>query len=223
VGAVAGIVVLTEDVLPAEILAAALRRDGRLRVIAVIPDRIEREPTRVQHSGAADVLVCVATRPAGSPRWQELADVWGAPMVVVDLTGQLGVEQAVLLGAQGYAGPYDTWTTLIHRVQDVAEGKTGFPAEGNEPLRKAFRQLDEAAMELERLTETQRQLAQWVAEGLAAKEMARRLDISETAVRDRLRRLMGKLGVSNLQQLAALVGRSGLRSGGSTPQGEGEH
>lgn len=62
-----------------------------------------------------------------------------------------------------------------------------------------------------RLSEDQWQLLGLLAEGLSNKEIAIRLDSTETAIKARLRCLLGKLDLSNRTKAAVMAARCGVR------------
>lgn len=63
-----------------------------------------------------------------------------------------------------------------------------------------------AAAQLERLTERQREIVRWVAQGLSNKEIARRLGISPTTVKTHLHNIFERVGVSGRQRLLVRTG-----------------
>lgn len=62
------------------------------------------------------------------------------------------------------------------------------------------------AAQLERLTERQREIVRWVAQGLSNKEIGRRLGISPTTVKTHLHNIFERVGVSGRQRLLAQAG-----------------
>ncbi|HET20097.1 MAG TPA: response regulator transcription factor [Chromatiales bacterium] len=73
------------------------------------------------------------------------------------------------------------------------------------PTSLAPAQACEPAMSLDALSEREREVADLVSDGLCYKSIARRLDISEHTVRNHLRNIYRKLGLSGMLQLGLLI------------------
>jgi DNA-binding NarL/FixJ family response regulator len=203
------IAVLAEHALLAEVLSEALRKERELEVTAVAdePETMATEPIQ-RALTAVDVVLHAPTGTAGTVPWGG-----GPPLVLVDFLGLVGLEQALHLGARGYVGPREAFSTLVERLRSVAAGTPAFPPGALTELQAAARRLASEARGV-RLTENEEQLVRWVAQGLAAKQIARLLGIGETAARGRIGRVSEKVGVSNMRELAAWAGEHGLYSHG---------
>lgn len=94
---------------------------------------------------------------------------------------------------------------LIQGIRDAMEGKALFP---QDLLRSALEKTEARAADQPRpklLTERERQVLSFVFEGLANKQIADRLDISETAVKASLQQLFAKTGVRTRSQLVRVA------------------
>jgi len=93
---------------------------------------------------------------------------------------------------------------LIQGIRETMEGKALF---GQDQLRKAMERAEAPGPEQRRskLTERERQVLSFVFEGLANKQIADRLQISETAVKASLQQLFGKTGVRTRSQLVRVA------------------
>jgi DNA-binding NarL/FixJ family response regulator len=63
------------------------------------------------------------------------------------------------------------------------------------------------------LTAREREIALFLAEGMANRAIAGKLVLSERTVETHVRNLLAKLGLANRTQVAAWAARAGLRSG----------
>jgi two-component system nitrate/nitrite response regulator NarL len=93
---------------------------------------------------------------------------------------------------------------LIQGIREAMEGKALF---GQDLLRRALEQVEQPAANQPRskLTERERQVLSFVFEGLANKQIADRLHISETAVKASLQQLFAKTGVRTRSQLVRVA------------------
>jgi two-component system nitrate/nitrite response regulator NarL len=93
---------------------------------------------------------------------------------------------------------------LIQGIREAMEGKALF---GQDLLRRALEQVEQPAANQRRskLTERERQVLSFVFEGLANKQIADRLQISETAVKASLQQLFAKTGVRTRSQLVRVA------------------
>ena len=131
-------------------------------------------------------------------------------MILADLTGIVGLDRALRLGARGYVGPREPRVVLIQRVLEAAQGMLAAPPDWMARLQATLSQVAREEPHVRQLKEHEVQLMRWVARGDAAKGIAARLRISLPATRSRIRRVMEKLGVQNERELAALAALAGL-------------
>jgi DNA-binding NarL/FixJ family response regulator len=205
------IVVMAEYLLLAELVAEALREERRLDLTAVIGDREAlRAPPVREALATADALVYVPDRPIETLPWRESEPNEQRVLVLADLTGIVGLDRALRLGARGYVGPREPRMVLIRRVLEAAEGALAAPPDWVAKLQVTLAQVAREEPGVRRLSEHELQLMRWVARGDAAKGIAARLRISLPATRSRIRRVMEKVGVQNERELAALAARAGL-------------
>ena len=122
--------------------------------------------------------------------------------ILVVTAGVTEMEAAGMI-RQGIAGilrKHCSPDTLAQSIRDVSAGKEYF-----EPgyLRSVLVGVTEVQREYRRkkLTERERQVLQYVFEGLANKEIAVRLEVSESSVKATLQQLFAKTGVRTRSQL----------------------
>lgn len=107
-------------------------------------------------------------------------------------------------GISGVFLKHGSPASLIERIRDAAAGKVLF---GQDMLRRVLEEAEAASSgrTYSRLTERERQVLSFVFEGLANKQIADRLEISETAVKASLQQLFAKTGVRTRSQLVRVA------------------
>jgi len=113
------------------------------------------------------------------------------------------VPNLIRKGISGVFLKHGSPASLIQGIRDTAEGKALF---SQDMLRRALEQGGATAEQTPaRLTERERQVLSFVFEGLANKQIADRLEISETAVKASLQQLFAKTGVRTRSQLVRVA------------------
>jgi len=128
---------------------------------------------------------------------------------VIALTSVLqgrSVSDAIQAGAIGYLIKDTRGDELVRAIQDAAEGRVHLSPEAATRLAKDLRQPER----VESLTKRETSVLRLVAEGLANKEIARRLAISEKTVKAHLNNVFAKLDVHSRTQAALQAVRSGI-------------
>jgi DNA-binding NarL/FixJ family response regulator len=211
-------VVIAEYLLLAELVADALREDRRLELTAVVGEREALRSSEMQEAVAsAHAIVYVPDRPIDVLPWREIQPGERHALILADLTGVVGLDRALRLGARGYVGPREPRTVLVRRVLEAAEGMLAAPPDWVAKLQAALSQVAREEPRVRRLNEHELELMRWVARGDSAKRIAVRLRITLPATRSRIRRMMEKLGVQNERELAALAALAGFYPGEGYP------
>ena len=128
---------------------------------------------------------------------------------VIALTSVLqdgSVSDAIQAGAIGYLIKDTRGDELVRAIQDAAEGRVHLSPEAAIRLAKDLRRPER----VESLTKRETSVLRLVAEGLANKEIARRLSISEKTVKAHLNNVFAKLDVHSRTQAALEAIRSGI-------------
>jgi NarL family two-component system response regulator LiaR len=128
---------------------------------------------------------------------------------VIALTSVLqdgSVSDAIQAGAIGYLIKDTRGDQLVRAIHDAAEGRVHLSPEAATRLAKDLRQPER----VESLTKRETSVLRLVAEGLANKEIARRLAISEKTVKAHLNNVFAKLDVHSRTQAALQAVRSGI-------------
>jgi NarL family two-component system response regulator LiaR len=128
---------------------------------------------------------------------------------VIALTSVLqdgSVSDAIQAGAIGYLIKDTRGDQLVRAIRDAAEGRVHLSPEAATGLAKDLRQ----PAGMKSLTKRETSVLRLVAEGLANKEIARRLLISEKTVKAHLNNVFVKLEVHSRMQAALQAIRSGI-------------
>jgi DNA-binding NarL/FixJ family response regulator len=114
------------------------------------------------------------------------------------------VPSLIRKGISGVFMKHGSPALLIQGIRETIEGKALF---GQDQLRRALERVEVASADQRRLkfTERERQVLSFVFEGLANKQIADRLQISETAVKASLQQLFAKTGVRTRSQLVRVA------------------
>ena len=121
--------------------------------------------------------------------------------------------QAIKSGAMGYLLKDLEPDLLYGLIRSVAAGQVAIsPAMAGKILREYThgRQTHEDVSRGRKVTERETEILQLVVEGLGNKEIAHRLSISESTVRNHLHNILDKLHLQNRVQLAMYASRQGI-------------
>lgn len=209
------VTVVSQHPLPAEMVAAALRQESSLEVTTVIGGvaALERPPESWALRAGVLLFAPLAPLEPGLLRWalqEPPAGVVRRTLVVADLSGCIGLMRALLAGARGYVGPEERPDVLPRRVIQAGEGTLAVPPGAADALRTAMRVLVREATAVRRLSETDLDVMRWLSRGETAREIAARLNVTDSAVRHRIRRIMERLEVRNEKELSAVAAAAGL-------------
>ena len=107
-------------------------------------------------------------------------------------------------GISGVFMKHGSPALLIKGIREAMEGKALF---GQDQLRRALERVEmpSANQHRSKLTERERQVLSFVFEGLANKQIADRLQVSEAAVKASLQQLFSKTGVRTRSQLVRVA------------------
>lgn len=128
----------------------------------------------------------------------------GRVLLVTADVNESEVPSLIRKGISGVFMKHGSPSLLIQGIRETMEGKALF---GQELLRRALERTEGPVADLGRskLTERERQVLSFVFEGLANKQIADRLQISETTVKASLQQLFAKTGVRTRSQLVRVA------------------
>ena len=114
------------------------------------------------------------------------------------------VASLIRKGISGVFMKHGSPALLIQGIRETMDGKALF---GQDQLRRALERVEvpSADQRSTKLTERERQVLSFVFEGLANKQIADRLQVSETAVKACLQQLFAKTGVRTRSQLVRVA------------------
>jgi two-component system, NarL family, nitrate/nitrite response regulator NarL len=208
--------VVSEHLLPAELVATALRAEGTLEVMGVIGGATALESAAGVRALKATVILFAALVPPETGLLRRVTAGEGSSgaarrsVVVADLCGCVGVGPAIQLGARGYVAPWERTDVLAPRVLLAGQGGLAVPPGSADGLRLAMRVFAREATAMRRLSETDFEVLRGLSRGDSTSEIGARLNVTEAAIRSRLRRIMTQLGVRNETELSAMAASAGL-------------
>jgi two-component system, NarL family, nitrate/nitrite response regulator NarL len=135
-----------------------------------------------------------------------LRNAWfdGKVLLVTADVNDSEIPSLIRKGISGIFMKHGSPALLIQGIRETMDGKALF---GQDLLRRALERADapSANQRRSKLTERERQVLSFVFEGLANKEIAGRLQISETSVKASVQQLFAKTGVRTRSQLVRVA------------------
>ena len=178
-----------------------IRVTGRAMTIASAREIVQRE--------RPDVLVLDLGLPDGNglQALQSFRALQSPPRIVVftAYAGAARVAEALENGADSYVLKGTPSSELLRAIRTVATGKPYVPAALSAEIVGALRDPGK-----ERLTGRERQILTLMARGLANKEIARELGITERTVKFHVSEILARLAVSNRAHAVAVAQERGL-------------
>lgn len=114
---------------------------------------------------------------------------------------------AIMAGASGYVLKQIRGTDLIDAVRRVAAGQSLLDPAVTQRVLERIRSGVEQPSELKSLTEQERRILEYVAEGLTNREIAAKMFLAEKTVKNYVSSLLAKLGLERRTQAAVLATR----------------
>jgi two-component system nitrate/nitrite response regulator NarL len=118
------------------------------------------------------------------------------------------VYESIAAGASGYLSKDSERREICDALIAVAEGRTVLPPDLHNNLAETIRHQADSANSP--LTQRERQVLQWAADGLTAREIAEQLIIGTATVKTHLHHIYEKLGVADRAAAVAEAMRRGL-------------
>ncbi|HEX9122279.1 MAG TPA: response regulator transcription factor [Actinomycetota bacterium] len=135
----------------------------------------------------------------------------GLPVVMLTMSDEpTYVEEAVRAGAAGYLLKSAPRGELIRAIEAAAGGDAYIQAEVTRPLLQRFSTAVRSSGVTVPLSPRELEVVALLAEGLADKQIAAQLGVSETTVKSYLRQAYEKLGAADRAQAVAIALRSRL-------------
>ena len=112
---------------------------------------------------------------------------------------------AIMAGASGYVLKQIRGTDLVDAVRRVAEGQSLLDPAVTQRVLERIRHGVEQPRELAGLTDQERRILEFIAEGLTNREIASRMFLAEKTVKNYVSHLLAKLGMQRRTQAAILA------------------
>ena len=112
---------------------------------------------------------------------------------------------AIMAGAAGYVLKQIRGTDLVDAVRRVAEGQSLLDPAVTQRVLERIRHGVEQPRELAGLTDQERRILEFIAEGLTNREIASRMFLAEKTVKNYVSSLLAKLGMERRTQVAVLA------------------
>jgi len=114
---------------------------------------------------------------------------------------------AIMAGASGYVLKQIRGTDLVDAVRRVAAGQSLLDPAVTQRVLERIRNGVEQPRELASLTDQERRILEFIAEGLTNREIAGRMFLAEKTVKNYVSNLLGKLGMTHRTQAAVYAAR----------------
>jgi len=197
------LLIIDDHALFRESVARLLQAEQGFEVVALCGSGTEA--LRIMKS-SAEIDVVLLDLDLGHERGADFLDALrklhfcGKVLLVTAGVHDQDVPSLIRKGISGVFLKHGSPASLIQGIRDTVEGKALFD---QDMLRRALEHNAAAGEEQfrARLTERERQVLSFVFEGFANKQIADRLQISETAVKASLQQLFAKTGVRTRSQL----------------------
>ena len=201
------LMIVDDHALFRESLARLLQAEPGFEVVAHCGSSAEAQRTL---SASDEIDVILLDLDLGQERGSEFLDALrkknfvGKVLLVTAGVSESEIAGLIRKGIAGVFMKHGSPASLIQGIRDTMEGKAQF---AQDLLRRALETADTPALIQVRpsLTERERQVLSFVFEGLANKQIADRLRISETAVKASLQQLFDKTGVRTRSQLVRIA------------------
>jgi DNA-binding NarL/FixJ family response regulator len=122
---------------------------------------------------------------------------------------EMTLARSQFAGADGFADKCSTTEEFVSAIRDTAAGETAMAGVATDRLGAVAEGLNRHRADGAKLSARELEVVAAAAEGLTARQIARRLGLRERTVTTHLSRVYTKLGVTNRMAAVASVGRSG--------------
>jgi len=188
-------------------LSELLQHEGDIEVVG--ESGSAQEATRRIPALRPDVAILDARLPDGSGidvcRDVRTVDSTIKGLILTSYEDDEALFAAIMAGAAGYVLKQIRGTDLVDAVRRVAAGQSLLDPAVTLRVLERIRSGVEEPSELKSLTEQERRILEYVAEGLTNREIAARLFLSPRTVDFHLRNVFSKLGVKSRTELARLI------------------
>jgi two-component system, NarL family, response regulator DevR len=190
-------------------LADLLQAHGDIEVIG--ESGLAQEATRRIPALRPDVAILDARLPDGSGidvcRDIRTVDSSIKGLILTSYEDDEALFAAIMAGAAGYVLKQIRGTDLVDAVRRVAAGQSLLDPAVTQRVLERIRNGVEQPHELKSLTEQERRILEYIAEGLTNREIASKMFLAEKTVKNYVSSLLAKLGLERRTQAAVLATR----------------
>jgi two-component system response regulator DevR len=190
-------------------LADLLQSSGDIEVVG--ESGSAREAARVIPAIRPDVAILDARLPDGNGidvcRDVRALDSSIKGLILTSYEDDEALFAAIMAGAAGYVLKQIRGTDLVDGVRRVAAGQSLLDPAVTRRVLERIRNGVERPRELDALTEQERRILEYVAEGLTNREIAARMYLAEKTVKNYVSSVLAKLGLERRTQAAVLATR----------------
>ncbi|MCH7733806.1 MAG: response regulator transcription factor [Chloroflexi bacterium] len=133
-------------------------------------------------------------------------------VMLTSRTRQEAVLAAIMAGASGYLLKNTAPRAIVSAIRSAAAGESMLDPAVTGRVLDQFRRLVEGQEddEISALSEREKEVLELISEGLTNTEIAERLVLSPSTVRNHVSRVLGKLGLSRRSEAAAFAAKRGI-------------
>ncbi|MDG4779997.1 response regulator transcription factor [Micromonospora sp. WMMD961] len=190
-------------------LADLLQSGGDIEVVG--ESGSAREAARLIPALRPDVAILDARLPDGNGidvcRDVRAVDSSIRGLILTSYEDDEALFAAIMAGAAGYVLKQIRGTDLVDAVRRVAAGQSLLDPAITTRVLERIRNGVEQPRELKSLTEQERRILEYVAEGLTNREIAARMFLAEKTVKNYVSSVLAKLGLERRTQAAVLATR----------------
>ncbi|MFY1670819.1 response regulator [Plantactinospora sp. WMMB334] len=190
-------------------LAGLLQSDGDIEVVG--ESSSAQEAARRIPALRPDVAILDARLPDGNGidvcRDVRAVDSTIKGLILTSYEDDEALFAAIMAGAAGYVLKQIRGTDLVDAVRRVAAGQSLLDPAVTARVLDRIRSGVEQPREFQSLTEQERRILEYVAEGLTNREIAGRMFLAEKTVKNYVSSLLAKLGLERRTQAAVLATR----------------
>jgi len=190
-------------------LVDLLQADGDIEVVG--ESGLAQEAARRIPALRPDVMILDARLPDGNGidvcRDVRAVDSTIKGLILTSYEDDEALFAAIMAGAAGYVLKQIRGTDLVDAVRRVAEGQSLLDPAVTLRVLERIRHGVEQPRELAGLTDQERRILEFIAEGLTNREIAGRMFLAEKTVKNYVSSLLAKLGLERRTQAAVLATR----------------
>jgi two-component system, NarL family, response regulator DevR len=190
-------------------LADLLQSQGDIEVVG--ESGLAQEATHRIPALRPDVAILDARLPDGSGidvcRDVRTVDSSIKGLILTSYEDDEALFAAIMAGAAGYVLKQIRGTDLVDAVRRVAAGQSLLDPAVTQRVLERIRSGVEQPRELKSLTEQERRILEYIAEGLTNREIAGKMFLAEKTVKNYVSSLLAKLGLERRTQAAVLATR----------------